>query len=74
MPVALTVGDVPSDDSFHQSRPVGLRNQALVGLENRLFFIGATLEKRRWMDNEAVNFLNTLIGSGVAIGGFRWLA
>ncbi len=37
-------------------------------------FIGATLEKRRWMDNEAVNFLNTLIGSGVAIGGFRWLA
>ena len=29
--------------------------------------VGATIEKRGWLDNEAVNFLNTLIGALAAM-------
>ena len=36
-------------------------------------FLGATLEKGRFIDNEAVNFLNTLVGAlfGILVG--RWI-
>lgn len=30
--------------------------------------LGATLEQRGLLDNEAVNFLNTLLGALVAVG------
>jgi uncharacterized protein (TIGR00297 family) len=36
--------------------------------------IGATLEKRALLDNEALNFLNTLIGALAAVGGFALFA
>lgn len=34
---------------------------------------GATLEKRGWLDNEGLNFLNTLVGALCAAGGYRLL-
>ncbi|HEY2291776.1 MAG TPA: TIGR00297 family protein [Thermoanaerobaculia bacterium] len=35
--------------------------------------VGATLEKRRLLDNEALNFLNTLVGALVAAAFYRWV-
>jgi uncharacterized protein (TIGR00297 family) len=36
-------------------------------------YLGATLEKARFLDNEAVNFLNTLVGALVAILLAYWI-
>ncbi|HEY0514456.1 MAG TPA: TIGR00297 family protein [Thermoanaerobaculia bacterium] len=35
--------------------------------------VGAALEKRRLLDNEALNFLNTLVGALVAAAFIRWV-
>jgi uncharacterized protein (TIGR00297 family) len=35
--------------------------------------VGAALEKRRLLDNEALNFLNTLVGALVAAAFYRWV-
>lgn len=36
--------------------------------------LGATVERRGWLSNDAVNFLNTLIGALVAAGLHQWSA
>jgi len=35
--------------------------------------VGAALEKRRLLDNEALNFLNTLVGALVAAAFYGWV-
>jgi uncharacterized protein (TIGR00297 family) len=36
--------------------------------------VGAALEKRKLLDNEALNFLNTLVGALVAVIFASWVA
>ena len=60
---------------------IGLVNQAqfwvvqVAGLIGNLVdsFLGATIEGKQGIDNEMVNFLNTLTGAGVGIALDRWV-
>ena len=56
---------------------IGLRPRAAIaagaGALGGLFFdslLGATLERRGWLNNDAVNFLSTLAAASLALGLF----
>lgn len=47
----------------------------LAGLSGNLFdsWLGATLQKRGLMDNESVNFSNTLVGASLGLAGYWFM-
>ena len=54
------------------ARGVAVSTAAAFWATNAESFLGATIQGKKgldWMTNEVVNFLNTLIGAGLAIAG-----
>ena len=58
------------------AKGVAISTAAAFLATNAESLLGATLQEKdglKWMTNEVINFLNTLIGGALAIGGAKFL-